>query len=81
MESKQLEDIKDCVWQVTSYQSQFSENVNFIVLGKGKPEGDNMKDLGVDGIILKRILLRWDGMECTGFMWYRIGACVWLLLT
>jgi len=52
-------------------------NVNFIVLGKGKPEErDNMKDLGVDSIILKRILLRWDGTEWTGFMWHRIGACV-----
>jgi hypothetical protein len=56
-------------------------NVNFIVLGKGKPEErDNMKDLGVDGTILKRILLRWDGTDWPEFLWHRTGACVRFLL-
>jgi len=53
-------------------------NVNFIVLGKG--QSDERANLGVDCIILKRILLRRDGTEWAGFMWHRITTinCTYL---
>jgi hypothetical protein len=32
-------------------------------------ESDQLKDLGIDGRILERILKRWDRRLCTGFIW------------
>jgi hypothetical protein len=38
-------------------------------------EGDCLEDLGVDGrIILKWILREWDGWAWSGFIWLRIGT-------
>jgi hypothetical protein len=37
-------------------------------------EGDCLEDLGVDGcIILKWILKEWDGRAWSGFIWLKIG--------
>jgi hypothetical protein len=37
-------------------------------------ERDYFEDLGVDGrIILKRILKNWNVEECTEFIWLRLG--------
>jgi hypothetical protein len=41
----------------------------------GRSEGNNSKDLGVDGrIILKWILKMWDVEAGTGSTWLRIGT-------
>jgi hypothetical protein len=38
-------------------------------------ERDHMKDLGVDGrIILKMILKKWVGEAWTGLLWLRVGT-------
>jgi hypothetical protein len=42
------------------------------VMSVGKPE---VSRPGVDGrIILKCIVMKWDGEAWTGFIWLRIGA-------
>jgi hypothetical protein len=46
-----------------------------IVLGNGKPEEtEHMENPGVDGVILKRILVTWDARARTGFICHRIGT-------
>jgi hypothetical protein len=41
---------------------------------------DHLQDLGVDeNIILERILGKWGGKVCTGFIWLRLGTIGGLL--
>jgi hypothetical protein len=39
----------------------------------GKPDQDQDQDVG-GWIILGWILERWDGVMCTGLVWFRIGT-------
>jgi hypothetical protein len=46
-----------------------------MLLIQGEREGDHLKDPGIDGrIILKLIVKKWDGGAWTGLIWLRIGT-------
>jgi hypothetical protein len=48
------------------YTNSLNENLN---------ERDNKEYLeGVEGIVIKLVLNKWDEVVCTGFIWLRIGT-------
>ena len=37
-------------------------------------ERDHLEDVGVDEVIIKRIIKEWDGEAGTGLIWLRLGT-------